>query len=461
MVLLLALYTLLIPGTPKDTLHVNLASAISYALTVSPEIKQLQQKVAYSHARIAEARAHRLVPEFELSTAHAPAPRLTPSSFPPEQLYLDPTLRNDWEHLTVFNQIQIKIGQPLYTWGEIHYSIQAATHGKAVDAADVAAKRLEVAHRTAQLYANTLLTQALLRLTRETGEIIDRAKKEIRRLLKEGDESVDDADLFQVLIVEQEYLAQVAEVEEQHQLAITALRRQLDLPDSTLLQIDTRFLAPLTFPEDSLQTFLNLGLQHRPELAKASAGFAARDAQVRVARSDYYPKLFLGISGRLAYTPGRYYQPHPYIRDELTGRSLQAGLGFRQKLNFGITRARVKQAEAQREEVHYQKEAARLLILYQVEEAYRKLRIAKAYLKHRKEALRISNEWLRTEEINFDLALGDTENLVRAVKANLDLQAKHYLAIHQYNLAVFNLLYAAGTLIEDIQSGRVTESIAR
>ncbi len=365
-IVLCVLLLQLIPFSDGDTLRLSLADAVTLALERSPEVQEARQKVAYSRARISEAKAHRWVPEFELTTAHAPAPRLTPSIFPKDRLYLDPELRNDWKHLTVFNQVEVSFIQPLYTWGELRYSIEAASQGKAVDEAAKQQKELETAYRTSQIYYNVLLSEALYRLTEETGDIIRRAKKELERLLKEGDESVDDSDLFQVQIVEQEYFAQVAEVTRKRQLAYTALRRQLALPDKTVIETRTSLLEPLPFTLDSLSTYLRVGLQYRPEIQQAEAGIAARNALLKVARSDLYPKLFLGGSGKYASTPGRYRQPTPYIANPLLGRSLQAGLGFRQKLNFGITRARIREAEAQLAQVRHQREAARLLALYEI-----------------------------------------------------------------------------------------------
>ena len=127
------------------------------------------------------------------------------------------------------------------------------------------------------------------------------------------------------------------------------------------------------------------------------------------------------------------------------------------QLNFAQTRAKVEQAKAQRNEVSFQAQAARQLVLFEVEEAYRGLTIAQAALDAQEEALRISKEWLRTEQVNFDLAIGDTENLVRAVRANLTLQAQRHEAVRDYNVAVLRLMKATGTLTRDIASGTLVD----
>ncbi|HMB94112.1 MAG TPA: hypothetical protein VKP65_24905, partial [Rhodothermales bacterium] len=72
-------------------------------------------------------------------------------------------------------------------------------------------------------------------------------------------------------------------------------------------------------------------------------------------------------------------------------------------------------------------------------------------------SLTITNEWLRVEYINFDLELGDTENLVKAVQANLELEARYYEAVRRYNMAILRLLNAVGILTDRAQSGTLVE----
>ncbi|NNE45323.1 MAG: TolC family protein, partial [Rhodothermales bacterium] len=114
-------------------------------------------------------------------------------------------------------------------------------------------------------------------------------------------------------------------------------------------------------------------------------------------------------------------------------------------------------ARAQANEVGFQLDGLRQLILFEVEEAFRGLSIADAALTSTREAYRLSKEWLQMETVNFDLDLGDTENLVKAVRANLDLQADQYQATYRYNLAALKLLRSCGMLRQTIDSGILVE----
>ncbi len=438
-----------------DTVRVSLGEALRRALAASPEVDQRQAQRRFAEARLGEARASRFLPEFELSTVHAAAPGLenVPAGADTDALYLLPEVENDWSDLRPFNAYNIDFGQPVWTWGELGGSIRAARYGVLVEEAETDARALAVALRAGETYFNVLLTEALSRLTERAGETVDRAQREVNRLLEEGDSSVDDADLFQLRITEQEFRRRVVEVEERRRLAASALARQLFLPEGVVATADTSVLAPLAFELDSLAFYTDLALRTRPEVEQARAGLAARNALVEVARSDYYPKLFLGGSFGSRYAAGRFRQESAYVGDPFVGNTTQAAFSVRMDLNLWRTRARVEQAEAERNEVRFQQEAAGQLIRFEVEEAYRNVRIAEAALAASDTSLQISGEWLRVEQLNFDFGFGEPENLVSATQADLELQAAYYEAVRDYNVTVLRLLRAVGVLATPDEAG--------
>ncbi|MFB6274460.1 MAG: TolC family protein, partial [Salinibacter sp.] len=118
----------------------------------------------------------------------------------------------------------------------------------------------------------------------------------------------------------------------------------------------------------------------------------------------------------------------------------------------------VDQAQAELNKVKHQRTAARQLVRFEVEEAYRSLITAQADVQSRDTSTTISGEWLRTEQINFDLGLGDTEDLVKAVRADLEAKARYREAVKRYNVAVLKLLQATGTLTDRIQNGTLLET---
>ena len=443
---------------PADTFQVTLLSAVSRSVDVSPEVAEVDARRDFAVARSRLARASRLLPKFEVTTAHAVVPGVTnPNGVDAERLYLDPDARNDWDNWSVFTQAEAELLQPILAWGQVGATIAAAQQGVSVEEAGVERKRQQVSLRTASLYYDVKLAEALVRVADNAIGVVERAKVEIERLLSEGADDVDEADRYQVLITEQELRRRVVEAHEKRATARAAMRRQLFLPDGSVLVTTATQLEPLSFDVDGLSEYQEAAMTLRPELAQVQSGIDARRALVRVQRSDLYPKLFLGARYGVRGAPGRNRQPNPYHSDPFIGSSVEAGLGFRLNLNFAQTRAKVAQAEAEQRQVESKADGLRQLILFEVEKAYRDLQIAQEAVAAQEEALRLSKEWLRSEEVNFDLELGDTENLIKAVEANLMLQASRHEAVHGHNLAVLKLLDATGTLSTAIGSGTLVD----
>ena len=447
-----------------DTVTVSLQETIVRALNVSPDIKERAARRDFAAARYGEARASRFATNFNLNTAHSIAPSLdipADNDRPTSELYLNPDVENDWQiqSLRPFNRFEIVLQQPLITWGELSGTVEAARQGARVEEASVQGQRLEVALRAGELYQNVLLTNALRSLTDEAESLLRQARNEVETLLNEGSSEVDEADLFKLDLAQQEFQRRRTEVREQQATARAALAGQLMLDDGATVVAEAEQIQPLSLDllGDSLAVYQADARRHRPEFEQAEAGIAARDALVDVARSDYYPKLALQASYGISATPGRYRQDNAFIGDSFRGQSTRTGFGIQQNLNFYQTRARVEQAEAQRAEVEHQREGAHALIDVEVEEAYRAVRIAQQRVESFDESVRTTREWLRTEQINFDLDFGDPQNLVDAVQTNLETRAAYFEAVKRYNVAVLRLLRTVGTLPNEAQRGMLIE----
>ncbi len=450
--------------TVPDTTTVSLHDAITQALQTSPDIKVRAAQRDRATARYQEARASRFATNFTLTTAHSIAPSLDipdDNTRPTSELYLNPDVENDWQirSLRPFNRVEAVVQQPLLTWGELSGTIEAAQHGAEVEEARVQGQRLEVAMRAGELYQNVLLTNALRDLTDEAESLLRQARNEVETLLDEGSTEVSQADLFKLDLSQDEFERRRTEVRERQATAQAAFQAQVMPNTNTAVAVEAETLRPLSMNllGDSLATYQAAARRHRPEFQQTAAGLAAREALVEVARSDYYPKLALQASYGISATPGRYRQENAFIGDSYRGQSTRTGFGIRQNLNFFQTRARVEQAEAQRAEVAHQREAAETLIAVEVEEAYRTARIAQQRMQSLDESVRTTREWLRTEQINFDLDLGDPQDLVDAVQANLETRASYYEAVQRYNVVVLRLLRTAGTLPREAERGMLIE----
>ncbi len=432
-----------------DTVFVDIPAVVERALSVSPDILVQRAQTRFAEYRLDEAEGSRILPEFSLTTAHAFSPGIrNPNGTPNDRLYLDPAVRNDWSSLRPFTRVDVSMIQPLWTFGQLRGLIGAARAGSELEQGQLSRTRHEVARRSASLYYGVVLAQELERLAIRASQIIGDAEKEFEKLLEDESPEVGEADLFQLRIAAFEIKGRSVEVREKSRTALMALRRQLMLPDETVIVTRDRTLVPAFYQLDSLDTYLERGLRTRPELTQVRAGASALNSLVQVARSDFYPKIFWGVSAAYSGAIGRHRQLNPYVGDPFLTRSLETGIGIRMKLNFRQTRARVRQAEARVDGARQTEVGARQLILVEVEQAFRRVHYRRAAVENAEAALQESKDWLRFEQVNYDLDFGDTENLIKAVKANLELQAARHQAVYELNVAYLDFFHATGEIVQ-------------
>ena len=430
-----------------DTVRVSLRQVIEEAIRVSPELGVARSEVAQAEAQYDRMRSSRILPDAEAVSALAMVPGIdNPNGTPTDRLYLDPAIRNDYESLRPYAQAEISLLQPIFTWGALSGATSAAREAVRLESARAEEMEQTAALRAAELYYGLLLTNALHRLTDQAGDVVQRAKREIERLIAEGDPDVDDADRYAVLITEQEYARRVVEVAQLRATAHAALRRQLMQAADVVVHPEHERLEPLVYTLENLSVYQEAALTARPEVTQALAGQAAAAGLVRAARADHYPQLVFGFSVTASGASNRYRQPNPYISDGFRRTSARTGFALRQKLNFSQTRAKVAQAQARSDALDHVLTGVEQVVLTEVEQAWRTLLIEQANVAAEDSALALTKEWLRVEQINFDLDLGDTENLVKAVQANLASEARYLESVRRHNMAVLRLLDSAGLL---------------
>ena len=436
-----------------DTLKVDLKQVLEQTLAVSPDIRAALSNASSASARYQYARSSRVLPNATASTSFSAVPGIeNPNGSPHDQLYLDPDVRNDFSNLKPFAQAEFSLIQPIYTWGALGGSIKAASAGADLEDARAGETKLRASLRAAEFYYNVLLVHELFRLAGRAQGAVNGAIEEINRLLDEGSPDIDDADRFQVLIIQQDFHRRMVEVSEQRQTAHTALRRQLMLSDSIRIVPAHDALTPMIFVLEDLEYYQQKALMYRPEIQQSKAGLTATNALIQVARADYYPQSGFGITFSLSDASNRFRQPNPFVHDGFRRTNLRAGFRISQKLNFGQTRAKVAQAEAQHTRAQHIAQGAEQQILAEIEQAWRGVIIEEAALAAQDSSLTLSKQWLRVEQINFDLDLGDTENLLTAVQTNLTLEADYYEAVRRYNMAILQLLSTAGILLQEMDS---------
>ena len=421
--------------------ELTLPQLISLALKFSPQIKASQSDVTLAEAKKSEVRGYRF-PQFDAVALGGLAPKVRKPEIRGDGIFY-PDTKHDLHGLTVFGRLQFSLIQPLYTFGKIAHREKAADKYVKVKTAEVDTTRAEVILQVSKAYYGLVLSQQGKDAVREARGYLSDAKERITRLLALKSPSVKDTDPYRLAVYEGGVEKFAAEAEEGAMVAYRALKALIGYGPQQDFRVPPELPEPAP-PAGKLDYYVQQALDLRPEFTMLKEGKAARELLVKGAKADYYPDFFLAVLGVLAGSPGRYSDPDPIHEDLTNWFGAGPVVGVKWHFDFGITKAKLRQARAELEKLKHQERTALMGIPVQVAKAYGKVKenyraskgLGKAYVNARR--------WLITAFSNFDMGLGKMEDIFVAFERYGVARGDYLLALFQYNLAQAELDNATG-----------------
>ena len=426
--------------TPKAVY--TLKDLIQRAVATSPEIRQFQRGAEVAMAKRDQADAARY-PQIELTAVVGPSPRARGTVVDSPDRRDSPTINN------VFEIVEMTLVQPLYTFGKISSFREAADAGVRVDRAKVEEKASDVILRIKELYYGRLLASDLLGLIDEISEDLDKAAEKTERQLKADAPGVDEVDLYKLKAFRGEALRNRYEAQKGFDLATAALRTFAGLDPGQPLELDAKGLDAAPRQAEPEEQAIGTALDLRPEMTQVRAGLKATEALVRAEESNLYPQFFLGVNGYYAQAGNRTRQQNPFAYDPLNDRYVAVVLGLKYNFDFGITRGKIRAAQAEHLRVQETKLFAEQGIPLQVRKAHRELAEAKESIRATEEGWRNARKWLVAAKANFDLGVGDARELGQAVEAYTKLRAENFKGMYNYNISLANIEHATGRGVKE------------
>jgi outer membrane protein TolC len=427
---------------PASKAVYSLKDLIQRALATSPEIRQFQRGAEVAMAKKDQADAARY-PQIELTAVVGPSPRARGTVVDSPDRKDSPTINN------VFEIVEMTLVQPLYTFGKITGFREAAEAGVRVDQARVEEKASDVILRIKELYYGRLLASDLLDLIDEISEDLDKAIDKTERQLKADAPGVDEIDLYKLKAFRGEALRNRNEAQKGFDLATAGLRTFAGFDAGQPLELDAKGLDAAPRQAEPEDQAIGTALDLRPEMTQVRAGLKATEALVRAEESNLYPQFFLGVNGYYAQAGNRTRQQNPFAYDPLNDRFVAVVLGLKYNLDFGITRGKIRAAQAEHLKIQETKQFAEQGIPLQVRKAHRELAEAKDSIRATEEGWRNARKWLVAAKANFDLGVGDARDLGEAVETYAKLRAENFKAMYNYNLALANIEHATGRAVKE------------
>ena len=429
--------------SPAPKAGYSLKDLIQRTLATSPEIRQMQRGAEVAMAKKDQADAGRL-PQIEMTGIVGPSSRArgTVEGGSPDRKDR-PTVSN------VFERVEMRLVQPLYTFGKLTGFREAAEEGVKVEKAKVEEKAADLILRVKELYYGRLLASDMLGLIDEIAKDLDKAIAKTERQLKAEVPGADEMDLYKLKAFRGEVLKNREEAQKGFDLATGGLMFYAGLHRTQPFELDAIGLeaAPKEVgPEDR---GMGLALELRPEMTQVRAGLKATEALVKAEESNLYPQFFVALNSVYAQAGNRTRQQNPFAFDPLNDRYAVVVLGFKYDLDFGITRGKIRAAQAEHLKVGEMKLFAEQGIPLQVRKAHRELAEAKEALKATEDGWRNAKKWLVAAKANYDLGVGESRELGQAAEAYAKLRADNFKAMYNYNLSIANIEHAIGLAVKE------------
>jgi outer membrane protein TolC len=423
---------------------VNLDEAIRLALQNNAEIKESKEGISGALGKKRQADAARFA-QADLLTFLGPSPQARGNQVVSPDDVDRPTLNG------VFTRAIVNITQPIFTFGEISGLREAASSGVRVEEARVQEKSSKVIVAVKQFYYGVILARELRTLAQEVMDQLDGAKQRIKELLDGGAVSVDEVALWKLEAFQGTVETGLHEAEKAVELALGALKFTLGFGPNEDLDVADRRLIIEQKSLESLPFYQERSFELRPEFTQIQEGLKALRALVRVEKSRYYPKFFVAALADAAEAGNRTDINNPFINDELNHETLGVAVGFKWAFNFGITTGKVQVARAEVAKLEHKKSFAEGGIPLEVKKAYEEVIEADKNFEVTETSYRSARKWLVASVANFDLGIGDPEEIFEALEQYAKMRVRNFQSMFEHNLAVAKLEHASGLLVVEVE----------
>lgn len=429
----------------QDTLRISFQDFLDIALRNSGQIKVAQTKIDLAENRTQLAKDQRFLPSLTFRSEHALVPGVySPEGRSEEEIYLDPSVRNDWENFGLFTRFRIQGAQPIFTWGAINKAINAAQIGVEATQKEYEATQNELELRLYDLYYSYVFALEIERLLTDAEDKLNQIERALEKQKKENPAELDDSDEFKFRIFKAQFGIQREEVSQSLIFIRETWNYALRNPDMNIYEPEVRFLDPIKAEIEEVSFYQNSAVYNRAELQAFDLGKNALETYIGSLKSQNLPGLFFGFSTTLASTPVRPRQPNPFISTPENTFNTAFGFTIRQNLNFFQAKTSLKRSKLEMNRLDYLKEAMQDGIMLELNEAYRVASVAEVKVERTNDALIVAKEWLRMEQLDYDLGFGDSKDMIDALRQELELRLSEKESIFEYNSAMAKLNKVAG-----------------
>ncbi|MHB9132589.1 MAG: TolC family protein [Armatimonadota bacterium] len=404
----------------------DLPAVLQRTLAANPDIKAASGEIDLSKARVEEAKAH------GRPQVTAQAGRL--------QLADDPSFTVAGMGSLVFgkadnNFANVAMTWPLYTSGMIENMVKASRQGVEASLQGYKRTRQEIAAEAAVAYYQALSAGQMIEVMQQQIATLKEAVRISTALHGQG--MVAKLDVLRPTSDLAAAQTTLTQTENGYQLALTNLRRIMNLPADTVLTLKPTE-SPVAVPAD-VKVAIQQALVQRPEVKQLSAYQNATRAQEAAASAGSKPRV--GVQAQYDIKRPTTY---PEYGDWSVAVALEVPL-----FDGGISRARSNQAKAQLKQLQAREEALHQGITMQVTSAVLSLQAAQQRVLSATDALTTAQEAYRMAETSYKNQVVPMVDVLAAQTALTNARVQRELAAFDLQTAQIQLHLALGDILAE------------
>jgi outer membrane protein TolC len=456
---LLGVAVLLALPAPASAKAYTLPQLVELARRSNPGLAAGTQQTAGVEAQLEEA--HRSwMPTGELLSIVAPVPEIRcepedniiprPGEDPASKKFReDHCVRTNISEASlnlkgVFSRTEVRLVQPVYTFGKISAGVSAAKAGIAASRSQEQGLAAELELNVRKAYWGVKLSREILETLKDGMEYLDKAQERVQKDLSSGKGSTTPTDKLRLNSVRADVDARVLEAEKLGRIASSGLRALVG-PDAPMdLDVDTEPLEALNVPVRPLAEYHEQARLSRPEVQALNHLLLSKRALAEFEKRKQYPDLVLVGTATFAFAPNIDNPQNAFANDPFNNRSAGLAAALRMPLDLGVRNARAHKVLAEAEEAYHRRREALAGIFFEVDRSYADLVEAQGRYLVMQRGEKTGRSWVTTVAQNFAAGLAETKDFSDALVTSFTFRARALQAIYDLNVAAASLGRAVG-----------------
>ena len=345
----------------------------------------------------------------------------------------------------VFTRTELKLVQPIYTFGKLSAGVAAAESGVKASQERQGGLLADLELNVRRAYWGAKLARAIQATLNEGSGYLDQAQKKIEAELSDGSGDASVTDRLRLRTMRSEIDARILEAKRGADLARSGLRALIGPDAPADLDVDEAEIDALAIPDRTIGQYEDAALQNRPEVKALQYLVASKRALAQLETRRQYPDLVLIGTAAYAYASSVDTPKNSYYNDPFHTLGAALAAGFRMPLDLGVKNARAIRLRADADESEQRRREAMSGISFEVEKAHTELKEAGERMKVVERGEKASKQWIAAIAQNLAVGLAEAKDFSDALMAFFQARVRYAQSMYDYNIAAAALTRATGS----------------